>query len=69
MILLDTHAILWLLGGHRRAESLIASGEVELRAYQRGRTAQLRTGVFRAFRMASPIPGVERRNKVSSIAA
>ena len=39
MILLDTHAILWLLGGHRRAESLIASGEVELRAYQRGRAS------------------------------
>lgn len=27
MILLDTHAALWLLGGHRRAESLIASGQ------------------------------------------
>ena len=25
VILLDTHAALWLLGGHRRAESLIAS--------------------------------------------
>lgn len=27
MILLDTHALLWLLGGHRRAESVIASGQ------------------------------------------
>jgi PIN domain nuclease of toxin-antitoxin system len=30
MILLDTHAILWLLGGHRRAEGLIASGQALL---------------------------------------
>lgn len=26
MILLDTHAVLWLLGGSRRVESVIASG-------------------------------------------
>ena len=30
MILLDTHAVLWLLGGHRRAEGLIASGQALL---------------------------------------
>ena len=27
MILLDTHAILWLLGGHRRVDGVIASGQ------------------------------------------
>lgn len=27
MILLDTHAVLWLLGGHRRVEGVIASGQ------------------------------------------
>lgn len=27
VILLDTHAVIWLLSGHRRAESLIASGQ------------------------------------------
>lgn len=30
MILLDTHAILWLLGGHRRTEGLIASSQALL---------------------------------------
>lgn len=30
MILLDTHAVLWLLGGHRRVEGLIASGQALL---------------------------------------
>jgi len=30
VILLDTHAVLWLLGGHRRAEGLIASGQALL---------------------------------------
>ena len=27
MILLDTHAVIWLLGGHRRVEGLIASAQ------------------------------------------
>jgi PIN domain nuclease of toxin-antitoxin system len=27
VILLDTHAVIWLLGGHRRVEGLIASGQ------------------------------------------
>lgn len=30
MILLDTHAVLWLLAGHRRTEGLIASGQALL---------------------------------------
>jgi PIN domain nuclease of toxin-antitoxin system len=27
VILLDTHAVLWLLGGHRRVEGVVASGQ------------------------------------------
>ena len=30
VILLDTHAVIWLLGGHRRVEGLIASGQALL---------------------------------------